>query len=125
MEPPFQRDRMPLVIDDRHVAGWARSLEDRRCSRGMKLPEARRVLARDTGVSAGTFESLRRGRLKGVKNWIAERIRSAVIRDLQQEIARCTHELELARQAGLDPRSSDMAALETAVQKANELMGKA
>lgn len=91
---------------------------------GQPLTAVRRVLARKLAVAPGTLENLRNGRAKRVTTYVFERLRAAVIRDLQQEIARCTHELEIARQAGLDPRSSDMAALETAVQKANELMGK-
>lgn len=117
--------QMQTTTLDCKARDWARALEEREAVRAGSIPEARRSLARRLGLAIGTFDGIRRQRTKSISLAVFERLRAAVIRDLQNEIARCSHELEIARQAGLDPRLSDMAALETAVQKANELMGKA
>jgi hypothetical protein len=63
---------------------------------------ARERVARALGLSAGSLERVRRGRVKGVKGFVAEAIRGAFVAVIQREIAGLEHELELARQGGLD-----------------------
>lgn len=70
-------------------------------------------LARDVGVAPGRFERIRAGRVKGVSQWFFERVRSLVIREIESEIRRLTHELEIARQSGCDPRALDVGEVET------------
>ena len=122
MNRPSERDKVSFAFED-IANSWARDLEDREARRVGSLPAARKALARKTGIAAGTFENLRKGRLKGVKGWIVERLRSAVIKELTLEIERCAHAIQVARQVGVDPRSDEMAALESAMCRAKELMG--
>ena len=118
------RDEMTMA-SEAIARTWALSIEDReRYRTGLSLPDARKAVARRIGVAPGTLENLRKGRVKRVALHVYQRLRAAVIRELQSEISRCTHELEMARQIGTDPRSADMAALETAMARAKELMGE-
>ena len=90
----------------------------------VKMAEARAIAARHLRVSPGTLENIGKGRLVDPKASIRDRICAAVVPAIQQEIARCIHELDQARQAGLDPRSPEMAALASAVEKAKEMIGE-
>ena len=77
---------------------FARRLEDREQERsGVLLPVARMTVARRTGVAAGTLENLRRGRIKGVREWIVAALRAALISEVEADIARAQHELTVLK----------------------------
>jgi len=123
MNRPSARDE--LTYAETMARDWARRIEDRESARsGHSVATARKAVARKIGVAPGTLENLRKGRVKRITAFVYERLRAAVIRELEQEIKRAGHELEVARQCGLDPRSADMAALETAMAQVKELMGE-
>jgi transcriptional regulator with XRE-family HTH domain len=92
---------MSVTEVDERTAHWTDMLEmiERRRS-GMTKVAAREAIARRIGVAPGTLENLERGRSKGIRAWIAERVRVAVIRELEREISRLQHDLEIARQSG-------------------------
>lgn len=91
---------MPITLDDQ-AADWTELIERLERSRsGCTRAQARVSAARLVGVSPGTLENIERGRGKGVRHWVTEKIRAAVIRALEQEISRLEHELELARAGG-------------------------
>ena len=116
-------DEMTLAEFDTTARKWARDLEDmERMRSGLPLIKARKALARKIGVPAGTLETLRNGRRKGICAWAFDRLRSAIVNELQSEIARCQHEIHIARQIGVDPRSPEMDALARAVERAQYLM---
>jgi len=64
---------------------------------------ARQSLANKLRIGIGTFENLVRGRVKRVDAAIRDRLQALLVRELEQEIARLTHELEIARQGGASP----------------------
>ena len=89
---------MSVIAIDATAEAFARRLEDRERSRScVSLPVARLAVARRTGVAVGTLENLRRGRIKGVREWVAERLRAALISELEAELARTEHELSILR----------------------------
>ena len=80
---------------------WVEKLEKTEAARtGVPVTVARRAVARRLGVSPGTVENIRRGRTKGVRAWIADRVANAVIREIENEIRGLSHELQCARQCG-------------------------
>ena len=100
MEHPRNGDdyAMTAATFDETAVGFARRLEDREREKSrVTLPVARQIVARRTGVAIGTLENLRRGRVKGVREWIAERLRAALIAELEAEVARAEHELTILR----------------------------
>jgi len=101
---------------------WARSLERTERNRLGSVPQARRALARKLRVSVGTVENLIRDRVKRVDAAIRDRLQALVIRELEQEIARLQHELEMARQGGDHPASQHIGAIETHLAQAKALM---
>lgn len=114
---------MSVVAFDDDVRRWARRLEEREATRSSTpLPIARTAVARRVGVAAGTLESIRRGRLKGVRTWIADRIKMAFVRELEAEIAALSHELDLLRQGGVDPRSDQIGEVEAHLAAARRLL---
>lgn len=102
---------------------WAIGLEDRERARsGVPLPIARRAVARRLNIAPGTLENLRRGRIKGVRAWLVERVQSAFVRELELEIARLTHERELALQSGMDTREDQVREVDAHLSAARELL---
>lgn len=102
---------------------WAAALEDREQTRsGVSLPNALATVARRIGVAPGSLENLRRGRSKGVRAFLYEKIRAAFIRECEQEMRRLAHELELARQAGLSAGSDEIGEIEAHFKALRELL---
>lgn len=102
---------MSAALSTERASRWARMLDD-------KLGRAR--AARAVRVPPGTIETLRRGRRKNICVRIWTDLRMAVIRELTREIEAMTHEIQIARQAGVDPREGEVLALEAAIRKAQE-----
>lgn len=78
----------------------AQSLVRRERARGQTADEARAWLARKLSVGMGTARNLVRGRVKRVDETIRDRLRALLMRELEAEIARLTHELETLRRSG-------------------------
>ena len=72
-------------------------------------PQARLNVARALGVAPGTIENIQRGRLKRISGWLRDALRARVVRELEAEVVRLQHEIDVYRQIGTDPRSSEMA----------------
>lgn len=104
---------------------WADGLVSREASRaGTVKPLAVRSVARRIGLAPGTLANVIRGRAKRLTAATVQAIRGAVIRELEAEIARLTHELELARASGADPRSDQIAEIETLLNRARVLLNQ-
>jgi len=78
----------------------ARDLERRERSRAGSVDAARTALARRAGVSPSTWRNLALGRHKRLDAFVRDRLQAMLVRELEAEIARLTHELEIARQGG-------------------------
>lgn len=91
----------------------AQSLERRERSRVDSVPAARRSLADKLRVGVGTFENIVRGRVKTVDAAIRDRLQALLVRELEGEIVRLTHELEIARQGGARLDSEQICEVET------------
>lgn len=107
------------------VRGYARRLEDNYRQRGLTREQARNDVARDLGVTPGTLENISRGRLKDPLRLrgLAAILHGAVTRELEREVARLSHELEIHRQTGVDPRADEVVAAEAALVEAREALG--
>ena len=100
-------------------------LEEREARRaGLTLANARCVIARRLGASPGTLENIRRDRVKSPRAWLVDRVRALFIAELQSEIRRLEHELDLARQSGAHPAGDEMAEAETLLARAKTLIGE-
>lgn len=100
-----------------------RLIADERLARGIKLPEALSLIAREAGLSPGTLQNLLRGRLKRVE-YVAGKLQALRIRKIEQRIAVLQHELVLARLSSVVPEV-DLARAEAALQEALRALGKA
>lgn len=91
------------------VRALAEGLEQREQLRnGGSREEARARLARRIGIMPGTLYNLARDRLKGINADVRDRLMAHVIEDLQSQIARHTHDIQIARQLGAHPASPRM-----------------
>lgn len=127
MHPP-EMDMSAVAFVER-AAEMAAKLEDDRARRdGLFLVDARPLVAREIGVSPGTFENLRRGRLKDIGHLLYSTLQRAMMRRLQAELRRIEHEIGLLTAQGADPLSNQMAAAladDAAVRRALGLSARA
>jgi hypothetical protein len=100
----------------------AQNLERKERARGLSVAVARQSLARKLRVGGGTFERLVRGRIKRVDAGIRDRLQALLVRELEAEIARLTHELEIARQSGASFASLEISEVETHLARAKEIL---
>lgn len=101
-------------VDYTEVArGWAARLENRERARtGWPLKTVRSIVAKRVGVSPGTLENLRRGRIKDPRQSLCDKLRAALVRELQAEMRAHEHEIHVLQQTAFDPRSDEIAAAE-------------
>lgn len=99
-----------------------RLIESEARTTGARRSLARRAVASRIGVSAGTLENLDRQRLKFVER-VEAKVRGAFIGLLEYEIAKATHELNLARLLAHRGDTAAILAAEAALTAARELLG--
>lgn len=98
------------AADLSRAQSWAEALEDHTAKRdGLRIVEARPIVAREIGVAPGTLENLRSGRLKGVGTHIYRALQRATMKRLEAELRRIQHEIDTLKATGVDPRSDEMA----------------
>lgn len=107
---------------DMSAVSLARSLEHRERSRVSSIRIARERVASRLRIGVGTFENLVRGRVKRVDANIRDRLQALMVRELEAEIARLQHELEMARQIGAPLNSDQVGEIETHIAKAAALL---
>ena len=99
-----------------------RTIHQEMVDRGLKWPEAAKVIAREIGVLPGSIENLCRGRLKHIDR-IAGQVNAFLIRKIEQRISSLERELAIAKAMGASPQI-DLDRAEAALQQAREALGK-
>ena len=103
---------------------WVEILETVEARRlGVTRAEARPKVARDLRVPEGKLYSLARRRLKDISNRMLRRIGEGLIRELQAELARVEHDLQIRTQIGARPDSGESLTLATRREKIREALG--
>jgi hypothetical protein len=100
----------------------ARSLERIERAKGSTVEVARRRTARRLRVGSGTFENIIRGRVKRVDAWLRDRLQALLVQELEAEIARLEHELQMVRQSGSHLASDQVREIETHLAAARSLI---
>jgi hypothetical protein len=120
---PFQHRKGGMTVATIEQAREvARSLERRERGRAGNLDAARASLARRVGVSPSTWRNLALGRLKRLDAWLRDSLQHLLIRELELEIARLEHELEIARRSGAHLASHDVSEIETHLARARAIL---
>ena len=119
-------DHPMSAVENVEVAqGWAARLENRERARtGWPLKAIRPLVAKKVGVSPGTLENLRHGRTKDPRKSIFDKLRAALIRELEAEMRAHEHEIHILKQTGADPRSDEITAAEKGLAEIREALGK-
>lgn len=100
----------------------ARALERKERGRVFSVPLARWNLAQKLQVSVSTVEHLVRGRAKIIDASIRDRLQALLVRELEQEIGRLQHDLEIARQTGAHLASLEVGEIEAHLAAARSLL---
>ena len=110
----------PKMSDVSIVVG---QMVDREAMRSrVKRSMAQEIVARRIGTTSRTLSNIRSGRIKHLREWIAVRVRQAFIAELESEIARLPHELELVSQSGARPDADEMLAAQSLLSQARALI---
>ena len=83
---------------------------------------AYRAVASKIGMSATWVRKLVAGSVKAINADVKQRLDELLIRELEAEIARLTHDLEMARRCGSHPASLMVGEIETHLAAARALM---
>lgn len=100
----------------------AQSLVRRERERGSSAVMARAWLAGKLRVGEGTIRRLVGGRVKRVDDIIRDRLRALLMRELEAEIARLTHELETLKRRGDHLASQQIGEVETLLAQARAIL---
>lgn len=100
----------------------AQSLERREAARSGSVERARERIAARARIGVGTLENIIRMRVKRIDAAVRDRLQALLIHDLETEIARLTHELEVARQSGAHLTSASISEVETHLARARDLL---
>lgn len=115
---PTSEDKMSF---DTAVRSDLVRLEEIRAARlQTSLANARKAVARDTRLAPGTLENIRKQRTKGIRGWIGQTIRGALLRELEREMVRLQHEYQILMASGSDPRSDEVAEVQTYLARARQ-----
>ncbi len=102
------------------LAQVARGMIQREKSR-LGCPQAARdTVARRIKIGAGSLSNLIRERIKTVSADLRDRLVSAAIADLSNELTKLEHERQLLLQMGTSPDHDDMRSLESALATARK-----
>jgi len=104
---PVSEDKMS-AFDQAVLSDLSRLEAIRANHSSASIANARASIARETKIAPGTLENIRRKRTKGVRGWIAETIRAALLRELQREITRLNHEFKMLVASGAGHRDCEM-----------------
>ena len=105
------------------TTGYVNAMIEREARRShVKHAAAQELVARRLGEARGAIANLRSGRLKNLSFRLCERVRQAFIREMEAEIARLTHEVEVARQMGVRPDADEMLAAQSLLSQARALI---
>ena len=81
---------------------------------------AKATVARRLRVGVGSLTNIIKRRVKTISADVRDRLVSAAIQDLTNEITRLDHERQLLLQMGTSPMADDMRALESALETARQ-----
>jgi uncharacterized hydantoinase/oxoprolinase family protein len=116
------RDMSATDYTDR-ARGWGSFIEKReRLRNGRSTEDARRRIASKVGVTPGTLENLRKGRLKSIAAHVYDRLHLLFVTELRAEEAAHEHELETLMATGADPRGSEVAEVEANLRKIRAIL---
>ena len=119
----FESKPMNAMSDVSTINRFATALEKAEARRlGIKESVARERVAGRIGVSPGTLENIRRLRTKIVPNWLMNKVRTELVSVLQSEIRRLEHEIQLARQTGMDHRDDALCSAEAQIEAARQML---
>lgn len=101
---------------------FAQALERKERARVSSLRVARQRVAGKLRIGVGTFENLVRGRVKRIDAAVRDRLQALLVRELESEMVRLTHELAMARQSGAHPASQQVDEIEAHLAAARALL---
>lgn len=102
---------------------WTKRLEGiERTRSGLPAEEVRPIVARRVGVAPGTLENIHRKRIKEPRKSLMDKLRSALVRELEAEAMRYEHEAQILIQTGSDPRNGEIAEVVAGLAKIRETL---
>jgi hypothetical protein len=118
-----QNEPMSDGLTDDHIRKWIEAAEKREIARtGLNKPEAREALARSLTIGYWSLVNVIRGRVKGLRGDVRDRIKAGIIRNLESEIARLENELALVRKCNSGLCEANILAAQAAIEQARKFL---
>jgi len=109
---------MSAVANLEDARSIARMLEDKRRWQFGTLERTRAHLGAKIGIEGKTWKNLVLGRRKRVDDWLKERLKTLLLRELEAEMARASHDVQIALQCGDSPSAQSLREAEGYLAKA-------
>ena len=110
---------------DEQIREWIGAVEKREMARtGLNKPEARKALSRNLGLSYWSLVNIIRGRVKGLRGDLRDRIKAGIIRNIEGEITRLENELALVRHCNGNLSKANILGAEAALEQARAFLRK-
>jgi hypothetical protein len=118
-----QNEPMSDGLTDDHIRKWIEAAEKREIARtGLNKPQAREALARSLRIGYWSLVNVIRGRVKGLRGDIRDKIKAGIIRNLESEIARLENELALVRKCNSCLCEANILAAQAAIEQARKFL---
>ena len=111
------------MLGDEQVRKWIEAAEKREIARtGLNKPQAREVLARSLKIGYWSLVNIIRGRVKGLRGDLRDRLKAGIIRHLESEIASLENELALVRKCNSGVPDANIIAAAAAIEQARAFL---
>ena len=114
----------PMSTDEQ-IREWIGIAEKREMARtGLNKPEARKALSRNLGLSYWSLVNIIRGRVKGLRGDLRDRIKAGIIRNIEGEITRLENELVVVHHCDANLSKANILGAEAALEQARAFLRK-
>ena len=114
-----QNEPMSNGLTNEQIKHWIEAAERREVARtGMNKPQAREALARSLKINYWSLVNVIRGRVKGLRGDLRDKIKAGIIRNLESEIARLENDLAMVRKCNSGLSEANIFAAEAALEQA-------
>ena len=110
-------------LTDDQIRKWIEAAEKREIARtGLNKPEARMSLARSLRINYWSLVNVIRGRIKGLRGDLRDKIKTGIMRNLESEITRLESELHLVRKCSSGLCESNILQAEACLEQARKFL---
>lgn len=118
-----RNEPMSTGLSDETIRSWVEAAEKREIARtGLNKPQAREALARSLTIGYWSLVNVIRGRVKGLRGEVRDKIKAGIVRNLESEITRLENELAVVRRCNSGLDEANIIAAQAAIGQARKFL---